>query len=392
MSCSGSSTSSELNEKEQALAGISPGLVRMSIGYTGTLEQMWNQFNKEALKLLWKICGPISTGFIRTNDDIRYGVCVYIRKKRASKRSGKPTNPYRNFNSMSGGNVVAPFNMFDAPVLPYNHLDSGVPPTPLGDNSVGMESVYTSGRRGLARGLSEDHHVEIDQNAMHLEPNQIVEASLLEKMLSLLMEERRSHSFKKLYEVIDQEYLDVRKWAVTLICDCVFGRMIPGPNGIGLDVWNDGIFKEDPLRYEDGVILHAYIARLPLKDLIEHVKRYTECAHIFGLYYRMPNTELDKGLVKLDCNWECNRMYELAKLFGKLEVYVNHTDLDFSKYLSSTDPGIPTSKYRAADKKRTKNYDSVAATVAANMATKNVKSLNHTVITQVCKVLGELWL
>ncbi|GMI96269.1 methionine gamma-lyase [Hibiscus trionum] len=46
MSCSGSSTSSELDDMEKAEAGISPGLVRMSIGYTGTLEQKWSQFEK----------------------------------------------------------------------------------------------------------------------------------------------------------------------------------------------------------------------------------------------------------------------------------------------------------------------------------------------------------
>ncbi|KAI3453320.1 hypothetical protein Pfo_009983 [Paulownia fortunei] len=46
MSCSGSSTSSEMNEEEKALAGISPGLIRMSIGYSGTLEQKWGQFEK----------------------------------------------------------------------------------------------------------------------------------------------------------------------------------------------------------------------------------------------------------------------------------------------------------------------------------------------------------
>ncbi|PWA94264.1 methionine gamma-lyase [Artemisia annua] len=51
MSCSGSSTSSELNEEEQALAGISPGLVRMSVGYSGTLEQRWGQFEKALSKL-----------------------------------------------------------------------------------------------------------------------------------------------------------------------------------------------------------------------------------------------------------------------------------------------------------------------------------------------------
>jgi methionine-gamma-lyase len=43
MSCSGSSTSSELSEDDQRAAGISPGLVRMSVGITGSLEQRWRQ-------------------------------------------------------------------------------------------------------------------------------------------------------------------------------------------------------------------------------------------------------------------------------------------------------------------------------------------------------------
>ncbi|MGI9249143.1 MAG: aminotransferase class I/II-fold pyridoxal phosphate-dependent enzyme [Woeseiaceae bacterium] len=43
MSCSGSSTSSEMSEEGKDRAGISPGLVRVSIGYTGTLEQRWRQ-------------------------------------------------------------------------------------------------------------------------------------------------------------------------------------------------------------------------------------------------------------------------------------------------------------------------------------------------------------
>lgn len=51
MSCSGSSTSSELNGEEKELAGISPGLIRMSVGYVGTLEQKWNQLEKALLKM-----------------------------------------------------------------------------------------------------------------------------------------------------------------------------------------------------------------------------------------------------------------------------------------------------------------------------------------------------
>ena len=49
MSCSGSSTSSEMSDEDKASAGISPGLVRLSIGYTGTLEQRWQQL-RDALK------------------------------------------------------------------------------------------------------------------------------------------------------------------------------------------------------------------------------------------------------------------------------------------------------------------------------------------------------
>ncbi len=51
MSCSASSTSSELSDDDRKRAGISPGLVRMSIGYTGSLEQRWEQL-REALHIL----------------------------------------------------------------------------------------------------------------------------------------------------------------------------------------------------------------------------------------------------------------------------------------------------------------------------------------------------
>ncbi len=43
MSCPGSSTSSEMTDEDLSSAGISEGLVRMSVGYTGTVEQRWQQ-------------------------------------------------------------------------------------------------------------------------------------------------------------------------------------------------------------------------------------------------------------------------------------------------------------------------------------------------------------
>ncbi len=59
MSCSGSTTSSEMTEQEQREAGIQPGLIRMSIGYTGTLEQRWSQL-QDALEILNLI--PVAAG------------------------------------------------------------------------------------------------------------------------------------------------------------------------------------------------------------------------------------------------------------------------------------------------------------------------------------------
>jgi methionine-gamma-lyase len=43
MSCSGSSTSSEIPVEEQSAMGLSPGLVRISVGYTGALEERVQQ-------------------------------------------------------------------------------------------------------------------------------------------------------------------------------------------------------------------------------------------------------------------------------------------------------------------------------------------------------------
>ncbi len=43
MCCPGSSVSSEMTEEDLSLAGIGQGLLRISVGYTGTMEQRWEQ-------------------------------------------------------------------------------------------------------------------------------------------------------------------------------------------------------------------------------------------------------------------------------------------------------------------------------------------------------------
>ncbi len=50
MSCSGSSTSSEIPVEEQSEMGLSPGLVRISVGYTGALEERVQQMVRAVSK------------------------------------------------------------------------------------------------------------------------------------------------------------------------------------------------------------------------------------------------------------------------------------------------------------------------------------------------------
>ena len=46
MSCSGSSTSSEISAENQQAMGLSPGLLRMSVGITGSLESRLAQISR----------------------------------------------------------------------------------------------------------------------------------------------------------------------------------------------------------------------------------------------------------------------------------------------------------------------------------------------------------
>ncbi|CAK7324495.1 unnamed protein product [Dovyalis caffra] len=67
----------------------------------------------------------------------------------------------RDLEALSSGSFdVAHFYMFDAPVLPYEHVPSSIfgdrsgtaAPPPLSDYSVGMDSLHTQGRRGPGDG------------------------------------------------------------------------------------------------------------------------------------------------------------------------------------------------------------------------------------------------
>ncbi len=60
MSCSASSTSSEMPEEALESAEIRPGLVRLAVGYTGSLEQRWAQLEAALVKVGLAQCAAAS--------------------------------------------------------------------------------------------------------------------------------------------------------------------------------------------------------------------------------------------------------------------------------------------------------------------------------------------
>ncbi len=62
MSCSASSTSSEMTEDALRQAAINPGLVRLAVGYTGSLEQRWGQLERALTSVGMIGCAQSSQG------------------------------------------------------------------------------------------------------------------------------------------------------------------------------------------------------------------------------------------------------------------------------------------------------------------------------------------
>ena len=102
-------------------------------------------------------------------------------------------NPSRDLEALSSGSFdVAHFYMFDAPVLPFDHVPSsllgdrlgGGAPPPLTDYSVGMDSLHLPGRRGLGDGRwTDDGQPQASPNAAAIA--QAVEEHFISHMRSI---------------------------------------------------------------------------------------------------------------------------------------------------------------------------------------------------------------
>ncbi|GKE10637.1 hypothetical protein Tco_1414188 [Tanacetum coccineum] len=109
--------------------------------------------------------------------------------------------------------------------------------------------------------------------------------------------------------------------------------MIPGTDLHQFDVHNDGYFSHLPLNYVDGVILEMAVARMPYEQLAEFLEEKCGC-YFQGLYYQVPNQDLERGLVRVSDDRSVSYMFDVEETFGRLNLYLDHLDMNLSEYLS----------------------------------------------------------
>ncbi|GKC04513.1 hypothetical protein Tco_0996123 [Tanacetum coccineum] len=134
--------------------------------------------------------------------------------------------------------------------------------------------------------------------------------------------------------------------------------MIPGTN---LHQFNVHYFSHLLFTYVDGVILEMVVRRMPYEEFVVYLEEKCGC-YFQGLYYQVPSQDLEMGLVRVSDNRSLSYMFDVEKTFGRLNLYLDHLDMDLSEYLSqgiTYDMDACVSKTIGPPKKRYCNYFSL---------------------------------
>ncbi|GJV72579.1 hypothetical protein Tco_1492574 [Tanacetum coccineum] len=111
----------------------------------------------------------------------------------------------------------------------------------------------------------------------------------------------------------------------------------------------------DGLQYQESRLMMAY------EEFSKFLKNTVGFAH--SLYYKVPNVELETGLVRASNSKELYYMFDVANAYGWLEMYVDHHDMKLSQYLDNVADTIimdgVVSKWRGPPKTKHCNKFSV---------------------------------
>ncbi|GKA76965.1 hypothetical protein Tco_0783426 [Tanacetum coccineum] len=101
------------------------------------------------------------------------------------------------------------------------------------------------------------------------------------------------------------------------------------------------------------------VRKMPYKEFVVYLEEKCGC-YFQGLYYQVPCQDLKRGLVRVSDDRSLSYMFDVEETFGRLNLYLDHLDIDLSEYLSQDityDMDVCVSKTIGPPKKSTRNID-----------------------------------
>ncbi|GJY22885.1 hypothetical protein Tco_0396543 [Tanacetum coccineum] len=102
------------------------------------------------------------------------------------------------------------------------------------------------------------------------------------------------------------------------------------------DVNHNGEFKLNPLTYQHGSLLNIYVPQMGFEDMVSYLK-WKIPRQFTTLYYMLPPNYALSGMKQIKNDYHTNVMYDIAKVAGKLQIFVAHTPIDLSTVLIPND-------------------------------------------------------
>ncbi|GJV97615.1 hypothetical protein Tco_1549192 [Tanacetum coccineum] len=109
-----------------------------------------------------------------------------------------------------------------------------------------------------------------------------------------------------------------------------------------LDVNHNGEFKLNLLTYQDGSVLNINVLAMDFEDMVYFLKRKIP-RRFTPLYYTLPPNNTLSCMKAIKNDSDTNVMYDIAKVVGKLQIFVSHNSIDLSMVLIPNDGSLEES-------------------------------------------------
>ncbi|GKC30933.1 hypothetical protein Tco_1038227 [Tanacetum coccineum] len=108
------------------------------------------------------------------------------------------------------------------------------------------------------------------------------------------------------------------------------------------DVNHNREFKLNLLTYQDGSVLNIHVLPIDFEDMVSYLK-WKILRRFPTLYYMLPPNNTLSGMKanKNDC--DTNVIYDIAKVAGKLQIFISHNPIDLSTVLIPNDGSLEES-------------------------------------------------